>query len=363
MNNLLEKRIQEKYPNEKVKVLKYTKMREPTEVQCETCKEIYSMTMADNFLRKNKTCICLKCQDLKRRQKKYQEKINLRYPNEKILITEYNGAKGFLKVKCLNCGNEESYQNGQNIFLKHKKRVCTHCFPNKREALENTKKKFQNFIKETELFKDFKIPEKINADSYVESTCTICGKINKKTMYDYMRGKGCSCQGNNVKLTLEEYQKRIGEDYELLSPYKGLDHSVLIKHKDCGFIFKANAKHTSCPKCKGSNGEKTIRFWLKENNFNFIEQYGIEIKGHKLRFDFYLPDYDLYIEYQGEQHFKPVDFFGGEETFKKQQLYDKYKKDFAKEKLIEIKFDENILSKLNEQVTKNPLVQQKTTLK
>ena len=51
-----------------------------------------------------------------------------------------------------------------------------------------------------------------------------------------------------------------------------------------------------------------------------------------LRFDFYLPDYHMVIEYQGKQHFEPVAYFGGEESFKqccqrdidKKMLSDKY---------------------------------------
>lgn len=102
-----------------------------------------------------------------------------------------------------------------------------------------------------------------------------------------------------------------------------------------------------------------MRYWLKEHNFNFIEQYQMNIQGHKLVFDFYLPEQDLYIEYQGEQHFKPIDFFGGKEQFKKQQLYDNYKRQTVGDKLFEISFSENVSIKLNEYMTKksNSLVE------
>ena len=50
---------------------------------------------------------------------------------------------------------------------------------------------------------------------------------------------------------------------------------------------------------------------------------------------------NLLIEYQGIQHFKPIDTFGGEERFKYQQEKDNIKRAFAKEnniKLIEIPY-------------------------
>ena len=46
-------------------------------------------------------------------------------------------------------------------------------------------------------------------------------------------------------------------------------------------------------------------------------------------FDFYLTDYNICIEYQGIQHYKPIEYFGGEETFKIQQEHDRRKKNYA----------------------------------
>lgn len=42
--------------------------------------------------------------------------------------------------------------------------------------------------------------------------------------------------------------------------------------------------------------------------------------------DIYFPDYNVGIEYQGQQHFEPIEFFGGEEAFKKTVARDKRKK-------------------------------------
>ena len=48
-------------------------------------------------------------------------------------------------------------------------------------------------------------------------------------------------------------------------------------------------------------------------------------------FDIYLPEYNLAIEFQGEQHYQPIDFFGGTESFEKNQKRDEQKKILAKE--------------------------------
>lgn len=48
-----------------------------------------------------------------------------------------------------------------------------------------------------------------------------------------------------------------------------------------------------------------------------------------LSYDFWLPDKNILLELNGLQHYKPVDWFGGDEGFHKQQIHDKRKVDFA----------------------------------
>jgi hypothetical protein len=48
-------------------------------------------------------------------------------------------------------------------------------------------------------------------------------------------------------------------------------------------------------------------------------------------FDIYIPEYNIAIEYQGEQHYQPIDFFSGKESFKANKLRDERKKAIAKE--------------------------------
>ena len=77
------------------------------------------------------------------------------------------------------------------------------------------------------------------------------------------------------------------------------------------------------------------------------------VGGYKLRYDFYLPTYNVLIEYQGKQHEEVIEYFGGEEKFKIQQEHDRRKREYAEKyniKLLEIwywdfKNIEEILSK------------------
>ena len=106
-----------------------------------------------------------------------------------------------------------------------------------------------------------------------------------------------------------------------------------------------------CPICKESQGEKEIRIWLKDNNVNYIPQHRFgDCKNiYPLPFDFYLPELNMCIEYNGEQHYKPNHFFVTNEGFIALQCRDQIKLKYCNEnkiRLIIIKYSDNILSKL-----------------
>lgn len=48
-----------------------------------------------------------------------------------------------------------------------------------------------------------------------------------------------------------------------------------------------------------------------------------------LWFDFWIPKYNLIIEFQGEQHYKPVELFGGKEGFEYRKKLDKIKVEYC----------------------------------
>lgn len=74
--------------------------------------------------------------------------------------------------------------------------------------------------------------------------------------------------------------------------------------------------------------------YMSPNDFEYQKRFD-DLRGYnkgKLSYDFSVyKNNKLYalIECQGEQHYKPIEIFGGEEQFKKQQLHDKTKRDYA----------------------------------
>lgn len=122
---------------------------------------------------------------------------------------------------------------------------------------------------------------------------------------------------------------------------------------NCGKEVSVRSDHLlkeeilSCGCLSFSKGEKKIEEILKKLNFNFKKQFTFkDLKGHSkaLKFDFMIFKEDsslIAIEYQGEQHYKEIDFFGGKEKFIKQKEYDLKKKEYCCDnniKLLEIPY-------------------------
>lgn len=76
------------------------------------------------------------------------------------------------------------------------------------------------------------------------------------------------------------------------------------------------------------------RFFSKKNNIKFTQEKVFDdcigIKGYPLKFDFYIPSKNICIEYDGKQHFEPIEYFGGKESFKTQTENDKIKNIYCK---------------------------------
>ena len=132
---------------------------------------------------------------------------------------------------------------------------------------------------------------------------------------------------------------------------------------DCGNIISVRGNNlktgntTSCG-CINSKGEHKIRKILNELEINFIQQKTFNNLKDKnnLRFDFFLPDYNCCIEYNGIQHYEAKDFFGGIQRFEEQKEKDNIKRQWCKNnniKLIEIPYWD--FDKINEDYLKSRL--------
>lgn len=214
------------------------------------------------------------------------------------------------------------------------------------------------------------IGEYINANTKVKCRCLIDGCEWEAIPRILLKGHGCPLCAGNKKKTHDEYVNNvmmINPDIEVVGEYVSADDSILHRCKNDGFEWFAKPNNIlsgkGCPKCCSSKGERFVATYLKNNNIRFEEQYTFaECKNIKLLpFDFYIPDYNTCIEYDGIQHFEPRDYFGGQSAFEKTVKHDAIKSNYCllnNIKLIRIKYDDNIVKVLDRYFCNTKLIKE-----
>lgn len=101
------------------------------------------------------------------------------------------------------------------------------------------------------------------------------------------------------------------------------------QQKSSNKVFKSY----KCPNCKSSKGEILVEELLNELDVRYEKEFTLpnllSANNGLLRVDFYLPQLNLYIEYDGIQHFKPVGYFGGLEGYQLQVENDRLKNEYC----------------------------------
>lgn len=279
-----------------------------------------------------------------------------------LLSKEYKGKENKLQWQCLKEGCKEIFKSSWNEVRNNY--GCGYC-SGKQVGKSNCLA-----TKNPELSKEWHLTLNGSLTSF-DVTCNSSKKVWWKCNNGHEwiadiasrnSGKNCPyCAGNlpseennllfcNPRLCEEwdyENNKNNPEEYCPNSNKK-----VWWKCNKCNHIWNAtiNSRNNGngCPRCNQSKGEKKIEGILLGRDIIHISQHKFNDCRYKitLPFDFYLPEYNICIEYQGRQHYEPVDFAGkGEEwaleQFKENKIKDNIKREYCKYnniKLIEIPY-------------------------
>ena len=268
---------------------------------------------------------------------KYQNNIN----QNLILLSKYNGTRNKIKVKCKICGN--TYETLPSVLVSGC--MCKHCSSTKTNDI------FINELKENN-------PNITPFDSYISDRdklrvkCDICQHEWYARPTHLLRGHGCpKCSHKNLGFSKRKTQDEFEYELQINNPtvkclgkYRGRTKPVTVKSMICGHVWEAIPNNlifgqSGCPICKMSKGEKFIYYFLKKNKKNFIWQKEFDgligVNNGNLSYDFYLPEYNLLIEYQGQYH-DGTAFGQTEEEYAKQQEHDKRKREYAMNNNIEL---------------------------
>lgn len=240
------------------------------------------------------------------------------------LLTEesdYINASTPINIKCKNCD-----KNFKRKFAQFKLSTnCPYCLKNAKIPFSVVLKFVTNKgYKLLTTEKNYK-----NSTTPLDLECKDCKNIFHPTFKDLKNSKGNGkCAGHTKKFTIEFVKNYIEltNEYKLLSiEYKSANEKLNILCLKCNNQFEKTFeifknRNSGCICQKESNGEKRIKSFLNKFNIEFKRQYKMkDCKNIRvLPFDFYLPNYNIIIEFDGIQHFKKINFF--EKKFNMEKL-------------------------------------------
>lgn len=210
---------------------------------------------------------------------------------------------------------------------------------------------------------DYSKTEYITARQKVIITCPEHGDFEILPQH-HLEGKssgGCRKCGireinRNKRFTKEKFLERVksikGLSFEK-TIYKNKRSRVIVTcdiHGDYQTTAEVLLKGHGCPKCKYSFGENIIEALFKRENIIFEQQKTFKGLSYKrlLKFDFYLPEYKTCIEFDGEQHYRPIQYWGGEKGFKELQIKDSLKNVYCQVNnipLLRVRYDSQNIEK------------------
>ena len=172
------------------------------------------------------------------------------------------------------------------------------------------------------------------------------GYMVQTTIYHLREGKTPYIFSKFNKYTIDNIKKFIKDNLrtDILLSDVFENSNKKLKFQCCkGHTFEMAWKHYKqfhgCPECSKSLGEEAISRFLNKNKIKYEYQVRYEellgINGGELSYDFFLPKYNLLIEYQGEYHDGNVRN-QTKEKLKSQKEHDKRKRKYAKENNIDL---------------------------
>ena len=197
-----------------------------------------------------------------------------------------------------------------------------------------------------------------DVSSKMKIKCAHHGWFTQKP-YSHYGGSGCiKCafadSGEKKQIDFDEFVSRSiskhGDKYKYIKTnYIDIFTPFEIDCPKHGIFFQSPRNHyrgSGCHKCLSSRGETLVRLILEDHNILYEEQKKFEnlMDINKLRCDFYLPEYNTVIEYNGLQHYEPISVFGGVSGLMQTQKRDLIKYTYLEANRIEliiIRFDNN----------------------
>lgn len=277
-------------------------------------------------------------------KKTFDTKLKAKFGEENYTVLYYGANSSENSVlRCLDCNRRIEVNTGE-LFRTRRKHICSKCHYKREDTKKNESAVIDRLESNGHCAITFFMKERKGIrHNMVSFICGKCGRVNEKEVANFLRQKyDCGfCEGakesKDTDVFVSQLKERHGESLSLIGEYYNATTDITIRCNLCGFIrkVKPNAILMSgyCPKCgkAESKGEQQIRKFLNKAGIRFEPQKHFPEWGIGIHyFDFYIPEYNLVLEFHGRQHYEFVSYFHKtEENFYYRLSRDKIKKETA----------------------------------
>lgn len=246
----------------------------------------------------------------------FKLKILKKLGNEYLVLGEYINNSTKIKMEHLKCGHIW-FPLPMTLTRNIKPTKCPKCsekyFPVKN--LETFKKEiFEKYKNEYIVLGDYK-----NNNTKIKMKHLKCNHEWDIRPKDILKGHKCPVCYGTPKKDLNKFKSEVmkthGEKYVVIGDYNGTNSKIKMKHLECNRSWMVTPNNllnrkTKCPHCslknKKSIGILKIFNFLNENKVLYKKEISFKTCKNKrlLKFDIFIPERNLLIEYDGIQHFK-----------------------------------------------------------
>jgi len=262
-------------------------------------------------------------------------------------LTPYGGYRQAISARCKKCGHH--WDTIASVLVKG--HGCPECGKVKAAQVQKWDIGQEGFLQ--------RLPKDLASIVKIKSTykgcrepvlveCLCCGRDWHTRPVNLYRGHGCEvcarkAKGDGCRLSHKVYTDRIAQIHKesilILSVYVSGKDKVGVLCMNCNFQWSPEARrlyHRGCPNCISSKGELEIDRLLAEARVDYTREHTFPDltgpKGGLLRFDFAVWDQGrlkCLIEFDGEQHHRPVKVMGGQKRFDVQVEIDAIKDEYC----------------------------------
>ncbi|PFH80434.1 hypothetical protein COI61_03820 [Bacillus cereus] len=292
---------------------------------------------------------CRQCNNVRRTHEQFVEEIRAIHGDSIEIVGKYTVAHNTIEIIHRKCGQVRKPYAG-NLLQGYS--GCRECGLKELWAKNTmTDEDYKNRVKSIHGDDVIPLEEYKGVRVYTKHFHISCGRTWTTQAGNVLNGHSCDkCAREAKRLTDEEYRERLYKIYQseiqwISGSYETYKSILTFKNNNCNHVFEKNAGDmvntarmmvNNCPRCSSSKGEVRIGKFLNSINVKYKAEYIFaDCRNiYPLPFDFAVlkdnDDIEMIIEFDGQEHFEPIEYFGGDEKFKQRIKNDQMKNEYCK---------------------------------